>query len=537
MVMSLLLVAGCGDESSDDDANSTAGGGSGGGTTQPQAGVPSDGCAEGFVHDGDAGCRAVLPDAPCAPGLMAVPGDSACRAIADCGSDTWGNIPIEPNSQHVDGGYTGGNSDGTSTRPWTTITDGILAADNGAIVAVAAGSYAEDIDVVARSMRLWGRCPELVEIVGSSGATGTLFLSYVGPFEVRGLAIVANGTRGIIGSDIESLLVDSVWIHDTGQRGINVEETFGPTVLTVSNTLIENVREYGVYVAGSTATIERTHIRDMGVQLSDNSGGEALHVRADPDQTGRANVTLRSSFIERAQRSGVAASGSEITIEATAIRDTLPGSTGELGTGVQLLSDPDFGPINGNILGCTFERNHTGSIAVEASTVHISNTTVRATLAQVSDNSFGRGVQVQNDDANAPGQVSLVNSLVEDSLDIGILAFDSSLTVDGVLLRRTSSRPDGSFGDDISLVSVYGAASANVTRTQVADSARAGLANFGGDVAISESTFLCNPVQLNGEAYGRDFSFDDGGGNACSCGSEQSDCTVLSTDLEPPAAP
>src|SRR5688572_13315234 len=50
------------------------------------AGIPPDGCGAGFVHDGDRGCEPVLPPVPCSEGMMAVPGETACRELAPCGS-------------------------------------------------------------------------------------------------------------------------------------------------------------------------------------------------------------------------------------------------------------------------------------------------------------------------------------------------------------------------------------------------------------------------------------------------------------------
>src|SRR5215471_20099119 len=71
------------------------------GTCVP-AGVPANACAAGFVADGKAGCRAVLPPSPCDKGQMAVPGETACHDVDDCGTGTYGTIPIGAKSQLVD---------------------------------------------------------------------------------------------------------------------------------------------------------------------------------------------------------------------------------------------------------------------------------------------------------------------------------------------------------------------------------------------------------------------------------------------------
>ncbi|MBW2459900.1 MAG: hypothetical protein JRI68_35750, partial [Deltaproteobacteria bacterium] len=146
------LVMGCGDES-DPAADPVAPTGCvpgerplDDGSCRPP-GIPAYGCGEGFEHDGDRSCEPILPAAPCPIGTMAVPGDAECREVAPCGDGPWGAIPIEASTQHVDQSYAGGNSDGSAAMPWTTIAEGITAAAPGAIVAIASGSYVENLVV------------------------------------------------------------------------------------------------------------------------------------------------------------------------------------------------------------------------------------------------------------------------------------------------------------------------------------------------------------------------------------------------------
>ena len=94
--------------------------------------MPASSCAPGFEHDGEAACVPVLPADPCARGLMAVPGETTCRPVADCGSGDYGDIPVDGSTQHVDAAYAGGNSDGSAASPWTTISEAVAAAAPGA---------------------------------------------------------------------------------------------------------------------------------------------------------------------------------------------------------------------------------------------------------------------------------------------------------------------------------------------------------------------------------------------------------------------
>ncbi|HZO12696.1 MAG TPA: hypothetical protein VFB62_05550, partial [Polyangiaceae bacterium] len=139
-------------------------------------GIPPDGCAAGFVHDGDDGCEPILPEEPCAPGLIAVPGDPQCRPVMPCGEGRWGDIPLEATTQFVDARYAGGASDGSAERPWTTIGDAVAAAPENGLIAIGAGTYSEDVVVAYKTLRIWGVCPDQVEIVGmgASGCPGSV---------------------------------------------------------------------------------------------------------------------------------------------------------------------------------------------------------------------------------------------------------------------------------------------------------------------------------------------------------------------------
>src|SRR5262249_30401199 len=114
-----------------------------------------------------------------------------CHEVMPCGSGTWGDIPVEASTQFVDNTYAGGDSDGTMAKPWTTINDAIAQAESGAIVAVAAGTYPEDVLINSKPVRLWGLCPAMVEIAGAGpdGATLLVYKSASSGTEVHGIAV------------------------------------------------------------------------------------------------------------------------------------------------------------------------------------------------------------------------------------------------------------------------------------------------------------------------------------------------------------
>jgi hypothetical protein len=84
-----------------------------------QPGIAADGCGDGFEHDGVGACTPVLPADPCVDGMIAIPGDAACREIAPCGTETYGTAPVDAATQHVDATYPSNDSDGSAGKPWS----------------------------------------------------------------------------------------------------------------------------------------------------------------------------------------------------------------------------------------------------------------------------------------------------------------------------------------------------------------------------------------------------------------------------------
>jgi len=262
------------------------------------AGVPSDGCGVGFVHDGDRGCDPVLPAEACAPGFMAVPGETSCHEIAPCANGKWGDIPVEPNTEYVDASYAGLDSDGTALKPWTTIQDGVDAAASGAIVAIAAGSYVEDVTVLGKTLRVWGVCPALVEVVGT-GNKPIAMAVFNGSHDSEVRALAVRGARigmGVTGS--LDVLFERVWVHDTIDDGFTAQDVNGPASTTVRASLFESTN--GLSIAGADVTIEASVVRDG--QPTALGSGRGVAAVVHPETGSPSKLALRLSYPRAARR-------------------------------------------------------------------------------------------------------------------------------------------------------------------------------------------------------------------------------------------
>ncbi|HZO14789.1 MAG TPA: hypothetical protein VFB62_16055 [Polyangiaceae bacterium] len=405
------------------------------------AGVPSDGCGEGFMHDGDRGCEPILPREPCAPGFMAVPGETSCREVSPCAPGTWGDIPVESNTEHVDASYPGMDSDGHPLRPWTTIQAAVDDAAAGAIIAVAQGTYLEDVTVSGKSVRLWGVCPERVALVGTvaalgvhGGADGT---------EVRSLAI--RGDIGVSLTGSLDVLLERVWVDDTASRGVDVENDTGPTSLVLRASLLEQSREFGVFVLGADVTVDASVVRDTQPNAQ-GLFGRGLNVITDARGT-PATLSLEGSVVERSHDFAVFVFGSDVTVNASVIRDTRSDAQGLFGRGVNLQMDPmAVAPSTLVLQRSLVEQSREFGLYVAGSNATVEASVIRDTQASA-PGLFGRGAHVERDAiTGAPSTVLLRTSLLEQNRDFGVFARGSGMTMEASVVRDTQPDMRGLFG-------------------------------------------------------------------------------------------
>lgn len=657
MALALLVCTACGDDGPSAPAALHDGGTADAGAGCP-AGTRVDGdaciepgvesCGAGFVADDARGCVAKLPAEPCAPGTLAVPGDVSCRPVAPCEGGPWGAAPVDGATQFVDAAY-GGDSDGTEAKPWTTIGDAVAHAAAGALVAITTGTYSEDLDLGGKPAVLWGRCPGEVTIGGAGGQAATILIrGGADATELHDLSIT-SGVMGLAISGAVDVKADRLWIHDTGGRGVDVEDTFGPAALSLERSLVENAtgvgvfalggevvvlasavrgtragnamgrgvalrgtassrvegslvdgnRDHGILASGAQARIVATLVRNT---LPDAAGkyGRGIGIKPDDDSGASSDVEIRSSVVEGSHDVGITVIGSHAVIDATVVRDgrwtpspeslgagivvqddqptgassslslsgsvversryaalsvlasdadvrstilrdTAPIADGHYGRGVVAFHDAQLDRASTVTLdGCRVERSTEAAVFAEGSTLTVRGTLVRETAARI-DGKIGRGINVQSrPDFSLPGKLVVERSQVIASHGVGIFVEGSDATLTDVDIEDTLPEPVGLFGDGI-LIATFPkgpVASATVTRTRVAQSARAGLSVFAAKAVLEDDVFECNPIHLAGERVDGvgNAQLVDEGGNACGCDGKTVACGSLSAGLEPPPA-
>jgi hypothetical protein len=502
-------------------------------------GVPANGCAEGFEHVGDGSCEPILPDAPCGDGEVALPGETSCRPLADCGSAPWGNVPVEPNTEYVDASYTGMDSDGSAAKPWLTITEGIAAAETDAIIAVAAGRYIEALQL-NKSVELWGRCPSMVEVDG-----GTETFSIAVGYATTGIhqLAVTGGHNGVVAS-LSDVTFDRVWVHDTGHISIVLTDVVGPAVATLTDTLVERGKLVGILQRGSSATMDRVVVRDTA--LGDNGeDGRGIEIERGLDSHEPSELVLRSSLIERNHDVGVVVFGSLASIDSTLIRDTLKGGS-EDQSGRAISAQPDPAPgdtvemgradlaVTRSVLANSIEL----ALFVAGSDALVEDTSIHDVAPQETGY-FGRGIEASLFEDVTPfmgANVTVRRTSILRTHDVGMHAQDASVSVERLLVRNVAPRlRDDLFGDGLALFADEAEQLSTVVSSSFSDASRAGVSAFGAGADMSASLVSCAGFSLAGELYkDRSGVIADGGDNVCGCGAEWGPCKVQSVNLEPP---
>jgi hypothetical protein len=527
---------------------------------------------------------AILPVEACPDRLMAVPGETSCREVAPCGDGTWGDIPNEPANQWVDASYAGGNSNGSQLQPWIRIQDAIDAVASGAIVAVAAGRYVEDLELRDKVVRLWGRCPSMVEIEGA-GAIATIVVgASASASEIHGVAVRGPGA-GVLATGAD-LLVDKVWIHDTGDYGVVEEISSGQVgTMTLSGSLIERATSFGAEVWGGALVIENTSIRDTAPD-ADGYFGRAVEVEIAEGQP--SSLTMSGSLLERNHDIATYIYGSYARIESSVIRDTAPRAlTDTRGRGLEVI-DADGVRSALELYTSVLTGNRELTLSMRLSDAVVSSTVLRGTLRSTDDADWGRGANIQNGATIAmsdslivgnaglgiflggatgtferiairdpvadvptlwPGRglqvqpaptgeaahAVLIDSLVDNAVEIGVMFADASGSVERTLIRNALAAPaNGLMGDGIAAMreDPTGPQELSIIDSRVESSVRAGVSSFGAGITIEGSTFECNPIQL--AIATSKATFEDRGGNDCGCGAERDDCQAVGAELEPP---
>ncbi len=553
-------------------------------------GIAEDACAAGFEW-ADSACHAILPDS-CPPATMARIGELGCVEVGTgCGEGTWGAIVVEPTTVYADATASAAGADGSAAQPFVTIGEAVAAAAPGAIVAIAEGSYNESVQLSAHPVRLWGRCPQLVQIVGGTGPAVVVTAAATGS-EIRNVALTAGGDPALSIVGALGVFVGDSWIHDGDGWGIEANATLGDTSVTVERTLVERVTQAGIYGEGATLLVRDSEVREMVAHSQGQGFGIAVFPQVDTARRStleldhvvvrdakdaalnligsdvvmrgsvvqrveptddpawgigvsiqlsvalwdRANVVIEQSEISHTKNAGVLAIGSDVAVVTTSVHDIATGADGTLGRGIEVEEHAEGAEVAQAVMSVsdsTIRRVFDSGVMVFGSQATLERVLIQD-VAPSSEERGGTGAWAQPGfvTGDVPSLMTVRQSLVERVHHAGVGAYFSGLVVDRLVARDVWANPNGTHGDGIMIAGHE----LSLSHSQVLGSARVGVASFGGRASVESSELRCNAIDLSAQDYdGLPAEVIDQGGNRCGCDGTDEPCQAINAGLEPPS--
>ena len=259
------------------------------------------------------------------------------------------------------------------------------------------------------------------------------------------MAVTAT-SGGFIISDSVDVLLDRLWIHDAPEGGLEVVDLGDPTSARLARSLVESVGSDGAYAwQGAELAIEQSVLRDT--QPSGQIWGHGVRVRAEPAAERRGELWVRRSLIERNHEAGIRSVGTNVTVEDTVVRDTLPSAADQsLGLGILIIpADEDDYVPSLTLIRSVVAANHTCGVCTINADATVEATVVRGTKPSASDDRMGYGMALTSE--LPPGStrpvVAVSSSVVEHSHGIGLAVAALDATVEAVIVRDTEAEVAG----------------------------------------------------------------------------------------------
>lgn len=395
-------------------------------------------CNPGWQNVQGGWCEPILPKVACGAGTMEVIGHAACQPIGDCGSGTWGKIKATANTIFVDQAYRG-SGNGSQSRPYATITAALAGLKGGEHIAVAAGTYNENLGF-SRKVTLEGRCAQMVTIAGSGVAYAALELkNWASGSTLRGVTLQSSG----VGLYIDGVAVTAERVAVRGCQLQGVEVAYSGS-LTLRNSLVAENRMVGVQVSGSKLAMERSVVRDSRPQLTTLKFGYGIEATATTGTGGlSSDVTIRDSLVSGNRGVAVAISSSKGLLERTVVRNTQELASLKIGgTGIGTkMSTSVNKPAELTVRDCLVASNRATGIMVESAKALVENTVVRDTRERVMDKLLGYGIQASIGPGQSfPSEIILRRSLITNNRTVGLNIYSSKALVENTVVQDTKEQ-------------------------------------------------------------------------------------------------
>lgn len=252
--------------------------------------------------------------------VVLVPACSSSSADGE-GTCSPGAYPPAPSGAtsvvHVSSACTGG--DGSATAPYGSLTAGLAAAPEGAVLLVAPGTYKENV-VIRKPVTIVGTTDaskaELAGIILQAPAPYALVANGAGAVVVRGVRVAGATGVGIWATGATTLDVEGSAVEDTkasadAAGGFGVYGSDGAT-LNLRTSTVTGSTSIGAYLSGARGIILQNQVRKNG------AGGVRV-------EDGTAEIRIEGNDVSGNVDTGISVFSSRAIILQNQARDTTLG--------------------------------------------------------------------------------------------------------------------------------------------------------------------------------------------------------------------
>ncbi|MGZ3418603.1 MAG: right-handed parallel beta-helix repeat-containing protein [Polyangiales bacterium] len=221
--------------------------------------------------------------------------------------------------------------------------------------------------------------------------------------EVKRSIFEQGQTSGIVSQSstlrLEGVLLRNVTPDAKGDVGWGIstgthKESPLVSSLEVIGSRIESTFGFGILVAGGSATIERTTIRDVRATVQDGRRGVGIYATVDESTKSFSTVSIDRSVVRDTKGGGITVDGSNVTIKGSIVRGIAADDAGLFGDGI-LAEDVT---VFGTWLTSTVSVEDTlvstaarGGVTVFGTTLTAKNLTVRCAAVPIDAEALAPG--------------------------------------------------------------------------------------------------------------------------------------------------
>ncbi len=433
------------------------------------------------------------------------PGTPGCARIGtECpAGDPWpADLPTDRTVVFVRPGAAGGN--GTRGAPYGSITAAIAATGDGAVIALAAGTYDEAL-VIDKAVTLLGACVRDTRLSDSS-YTGTVRVTSPGAALENlhlegtdlGVMVEAAGELSMVNVVVQDaagggvvlmggmLTADSLVIRETGDGtyfGRGLVAVDGARV-TASHVELFGNQDIAVDAEGATTEVALSDVTIRDTSGSPKSAQYGLGVLASEG----AQVALVRAGLERNRDRALWAYNGTISAVDTVIRDTRPSSADRTdGIGGQAQGG---GTLSLSRTWIEHSRTIGVYLSEDGASAQLEDVIVNRTDPQASDDTGGRGVNAQ-----LGVELTMTRVLVKESHEMGVfVAADSHAVLTDVSIEDTHNV--GILGTGLTFN--FGAR-AEIARLRVARATQGGIAIGDGSMVTMTDAVVEDTLGLDAD--------------------------------------